>query len=365
MASRVIVGLLTLAVSSFSFLCVCAPTTHATTGTTTIESSVCSDSHTPALSIASPADNTTIFSNELALTIDTDWIESVRVQRDESILLIQPIANTADQSTTITVSLPQGISTLVITAQGGCPAQTLTATLTVNYTPADASTSPRLTNRTSPALYGTVSSATDYVFIRLAGKRYQATNNGDGTWTLLPGIISPGLTEGTYDITIELENPLGSVVATLLFSDYLRVDLTSPQISLISSQATARSPELRGLVDDPNARVSIILEGREYTATSNGDGTWILPAGLISPDLASGIYEILIRTIDAAGNANETRTRLTIAARGELGFLLAPNTGYMKLGSVHISSWVLYTIATLILLLVALRYFAVHSPSKK
>ncbi len=47
--------------------------------------------------------------------------------------------------------------------------------------------------------------------VTLDGRTYSTVNNGDGTWTLNGGKISPALKIGTYDVAVEATDPVGNV----------------------------------------------------------------------------------------------------------------------------------------------------------
>ncbi len=64
------------------------------------------------------------------------------------------------------------------------------------------------------------------------------------------------------------------------------------------------SPALTGAVDDPTATVRVTVDGTSYWAVNNGDGTWTLPAGTITPGLALGGHAVTVRFADPTGNSS-------------------------------------------------------------
>jgi hypothetical protein len=74
----------------------------------------------------------------------------------------------------------------------------------------------------SPALTGTVDDTTAIVVVKANNLVYNATNSGDGTWTLPTGTISPALKPGAYEVTVlagDLAGNLGtSDQGTLIIS---------------------------------------------------------------------------------------------------------------------------------------------------
>ena len=60
------------------------------------------------------------------------------------------------------------------------------------------------------------------------------------------------------------------------------------------------SPALSGTVSDPNASVTVRVNGSYYAATNNGDGTWSLPQGDISA-LGTGTYDVVTTGVNTSG----------------------------------------------------------------
>lgn len=86
-----------------------------------------------------------------------------------------------------------------------------------------------------------------------------------------------------------------------------------PVITVNSLTTTSVSPELTGTVDDTTATVSVNVNGTDYPATNNGDGTWTLPAGTISPDLAVGVYDVAASATNTQGTGVDvTVNELTV-----------------------------------------------------
>jgi hypothetical protein len=69
---------------------------------------------------------------------------------------------------------------------------------------------PLSTTDTTPPLSGTVNDPTASVQVTVAGNTYNATNNGNGTWTLADNAIAPPLTAGTYNVVATATNVDGS-----------------------------------------------------------------------------------------------------------------------------------------------------------
>jgi hypothetical protein len=67
-------------------------------------------------------------------------------------------------------------------------------------------------------------------------------------------------------------------------------------------------------VDDSEADVEVGVDGRTYAASNNGDGTWTLGGGLITPWLDEGVYEVGASAVDRTGNigSDSTVAELTV-----------------------------------------------------
>jgi Ca2+-binding RTX toxin-like protein len=78
----------------------------------------------------------------------------------------------------------------------------------------------------TPAIVGTVSEPNATIKVTIDGKTYDATNNGDGTWTLLNGAITTELPNGTYDVKVDAT--AGSETITDTTTNELTVNAVTP-----------------------------------------------------------------------------------------------------------------------------------------
>ena len=314
-----------------------------------INGNICSGGNrTPALISVTPTDGNTTIEQTPTLEMTLDWVNSVTVKKGAVTLGTATGNNTANQIISIPVSLTEGTNNLTISLTGGCPVTTTTMPYALTYVENAATLIYKTTNMTSPRLAGTYKPLGSKVFATINGSTYEATTLANGTWELPASTITPDLPEGNYDIHIEQKDPSDTVVFSRTYTDALVIDTTAPLGSVISSQSNSRSPELSGIVNDPNATIEIALNGTTYEAINNRDGTWTLPAGVISPELASGNYEVVVTITDKAGNVTTIHSTLTINASNELGFILAPNTGYIRIGSFNVASWTVYVLLLII-----------------
>ena len=70
---------------------------------------------------------------------------------------------------------------------------------------------------------------------------------------------------------------------------------------------------MSGTINDPNATVTVTVNGTDYTATNNGNGTWTLADNTITA-LLDGSYDIVVTATDTAGNngSDGTTNELTV-----------------------------------------------------
>ncbi|NDW21292.1 BapA/Bap/LapF family large adhesin [Alteromonas hispanica] len=153
------------------------------------------------------------------------------------------------------------------------------------------------TNDTTPELTGTVNDPNAVVVVTIDGNDYTATNNGDGTWTLVDDAVAT-LAEGTYTVTVAATDAAGNTVTN---TGTVVIDTTAPTVAINDLTTNDTTPELTGTVNDPNAVVVVTIDGNDYTATNNGDGTWTLADDVVAT-LAEGSYPTSVTATDAAGN---------------------------------------------------------------
>ncbi len=101
----------------------------------------------------------------------------------------------------------------------------------------------------------------------------------------------------------------------------VEVDTTAPVVTFNKLTTTVTSPALTGTVDDPEAVVGVKINGVKYLAVNNGNGTWTLPSGTISPALALGTYDVTVFAEDALENGTQKlyTAGLVITAPAVLG----------------------------------------------
>lgn len=171
--------------------------------------------------------------------------------------------------------------------------------LTVNY---------QITNNPSPTITGTINNPDASVFILIDKKTYRGVNSGDGSWAVG---ISDHLDDGSYDVTVIATPPSGNKVI-MMVSKSITIDTVPPRITIQDTSTGDLSPKLSGTVDDNMALILVSVDGVIYPANNNGDGTWTLPQGTISPNLSPGTHSISANAIDLAGNVNNVDAKGTL-----------------------------------------------------
>ncbi|WP_185767864.1 beta strand repeat-containing protein, partial [Acinetobacter baumannii] len=149
------------------------------------------------------------------------------------------------------------------------------------------------------ALTGTVNDPTATVVVNVDGVDYPAVNNGDGTWTLADNTL-PALIDGPHTITVTATDAAGNVGND---TAVVTVDTTAPVVSFTDASTNDTTPALTGTIDDPAATVVVTVDGVDYPAVNNGDGTWTLADNTL-PVLADGPHTVSVTATDVAGNVS-------------------------------------------------------------
>lgn len=137
--------------------------------------------------------------------------------------------------------------------------------------------------------------------------------NGDVVYHL--DTINNLFGDGEYVAKFTATDKAGNAIVT---QKYFVVDNTAPVVSLNSITAPTSTPTLTGNVNDSTAVVTLTVNGVDYAATNNGDGTW---SYVFLSSLADGNYALSVVATDALGNvsspATGTMTISTTTTTGE------------------------------------------------
>ncbi|MEW7102097.1 Ig-like domain-containing protein, partial [Acinetobacter baumannii] len=139
----------------------------------------------------------------------------------------------------------------------------------------------------------------------------------DGTWT----VPNPGLNDGDT-VTAVTEDPAGNTSgpATAV------VDAVAPTVALDDVLTNDSTPALTGTVSDPTATVVVNVDGVDYPAVNNGDGTWTLADNTL-PVLADGPHTITVTATDAAGNVGTDTGVVTVDTTAPAAPVIDPVNG--------------------------------------
>ncbi|MEI1679599.1 BapA/Bap/LapF family large adhesin, partial [Acinetobacter baumannii] len=134
----------------------------------------------------------------------------------------------------------------------------------------------------------------------------------DGTGTA-PSI---SVADGTYT---DLAGNLGTG-DVLDGTDGFIVDIIAPVVGFTNVTTNDDTPPLTGTVDDPTATVVVTVDGVDYPATNNGDGTWTLADNTL-PSLIDGPHTVSVIATDVAGNVSTpVNGTVTISSSSILAF---------------------------------------------
>ncbi|WP_377802523.1 Ig-like domain-containing protein [Acinetobacter baumannii] len=243
-----------------------------------------------------------------------------------------PVSGQAEPGSTVTVTYPDGTTATVVAGTDGSwsvpnpgnlvDGDTVTATATdpagntslpgtgtvsADITAPVVALDDVLTNDSTPALTGTVNDPTATVVVNVDGVDYPAVNNGDGTWTLADNTL-PALADGPHTITVTATDAAGNVGND---TAVVTIDTSVPVVSLDDLTTNDTTPALTGAIDDPTATVVVNVDGIDYPATNNGDGTWTLADNTL-PALIDGPHTVTVTATDPAGNTATDTATLTI-----------------------------------------------------
>ncbi|ENV04565.1 Ig-like domain-containing protein, partial [Acinetobacter sp. NIPH 817] len=124
----------------------------------------------------------------------------------------------------------------------------------------------------------------------------------DGSWT----VPNPGLNDGD-EVTAVTTDPAGNTSGPATGV----VDALAPTVALNDLLTNDSTPPLTGTVSEPTATVVVTVDGVNYPATNNGDGTWSLADNTL-PALTDGPHTITVTATDAAGNVGTDTGIVTV-----------------------------------------------------
>jgi len=160
------------------------------------------------------------------------------------------------------------------------------------------------------------------VSVTLNGKTYTAKVGADGAWSVnVPATDAQALSDGTWTVSVSGKDAAGNTVSG---SQTIGVDTAAPTLSVdtltqdnIINAAEHNQPlTLSGKTSaEAGQIVTVTLNGKNYNATVDSDGTWsvTLAAGDVQA-LSEGNHTMTVNVSDKAGNGSSpsTLSRATI-----------------------------------------------------
>ncbi|MEN6573583.1 Ig-like domain-containing protein [Methanobacterium aggregans] len=182
---------------------------------------------------------------------------------------------------------------------------------TVDNTPPtiNASCTPVLTRTGNSILVNaTADDDTASMTLEVLGTIYNMIKDPTGTWIF--NYTVPGLVDGTYDMLLTATDALGNTG-----NNYLNftVDNTPPALVGDLNQTTARTGDnltLNVSADNDTNTLTATILGEVYNLTKDSDGLWTLQYTI--PQVADGLYTILLTGTDTLGNMGNTSLNFTV-----------------------------------------------------
>ncbi len=207
-------------------------------------------------------------------------------------------------------------------SEGALAAQ---ARITLDTTGPVLSVSAVLTSERSPALRVFTLEPVLSLVVTIDHQEYVPLGTGAQIWMIPAHTIDPPLADGPYDVRVLAVDQAGNTGTDDTVGEVV-VDTVAPAVGVSPCRSTQLRPGLSGTVDDPSAVVRVTIQGAGYEAVNNGDGTWTLQPGILSPVVAEGTHDVVATATDGAGNVG------TDATAGELIIdLTAPSLGHSLL----------------------------------
>ncbi|PKF35045.1 Ig-like domain-containing protein, partial [Acinetobacter proteolyticus] len=132
-----------------------------------------------------------------------------------------------------------------------------------------------------------------------------STDPVTGTWT----VPNPGNLVDGDTVTATATDLAGNI--SLPGTEIVDGDGLPPVVALNDDLSNDATPALTGTVNDPTATIVVNVDGVDYPAVNNGDGTWTLPDNVL-PVLGEGPHAVTVTATDLAGNVGTDTGTVTI-----------------------------------------------------
>ncbi|MCY2930537.1 MAG: Ig-like domain-containing protein, partial [Planctomycetota bacterium] len=231
----------------------------------------------------------TVTSSGATVTVTVDGVDYQAVNHGDGLwaLADNTIAALAEGTYEVTVTATLGDLTATDSTVNELAIDTTAPGVTV--------TAQEPTTSTSPAITGTVGDEEATITVEVAHKTYTATNFTDGTWELSADTIT-ALAAGTYTVTATAEDAAGNKATA---TSTIQI-VVLPTIGVDTISTTDGTPELTGTISDPTAAITVTVNGVDYAAVNNGNGSWTLADNTVA-ELSEGVWEVVatVKVTDA------------------------------------------------------------------
>ncbi|MCG9483609.1 Ig-like domain-containing protein, partial [Acinetobacter pittii] len=219
-----------------------------------------------------------------------------------------PAVNNGDGTWTLAdntlPALTDGPHSITVTATDAAGnAGTDTAVVTIDTTAPNAPVLDPI-NATDP-ISGTAEAGSTVTVTYPDGTTATVVAGTDGSWS----VPNPGTLVDGDTVTATATDPAGNT--SLPGTGTVSADITAPVVALDDVLTNDSTPALTGTVNDPTATVVVTVDGVDYPAVNNGDGTWTLADNTL-PALTDGPHTVTVTATDPAGNTATDTATLTI-----------------------------------------------------
>jgi large repetitive protein len=135
------------------------------------------------------------------------------------------------------------------------------------------------------------------------GKTFTAIVDENGKWSV---DVAPALTDGVYEFTASITDEAGNESTA---TGTLTLDTQAPALTADDLLTNNSTPTLTGTSDLIGGTVTVVIDGKTFTAIVDENGKWSVD---VAPALTDGVYEFTASITDEAGNESTATGTLTL-----------------------------------------------------